>query len=198
MRKSAGFTLIELIIVTFVVAIVAAALIANFRSGEKQKRVNLSRDTIITALRTAQNYSLSGKQIPPPGQATEVRGSSRCANNSAAVSYWVEFPSSGTTFSIMAEDTCGAIINVQSYSLVQRTMFSSTAPYTLDTGSGASNRTSLAVRFLPPFGNMTATATANPLANNFAAFTTGTVNISFTDGTRPLTVTIDGISGRIQ
>jgi prepilin-type N-terminal cleavage/methylation domain-containing protein len=198
MRKQAGFTLIELLVVILMIGLVAGALIYNFRSGDKQKRVNLARDAVITAFRTAQNYALAGKQIPPPAQATHVRGSSRCASNNAAVSYWVEFPASGSSFYLMAQDTCGAIMRVETYVLVQRTQFASGSPFALDTGSGSAAQTTLAVRFMPPFGAMSATATATPVASNFNAFVSGSVAVTFNDGSVSKTITVDGISGKIQ
>jgi|GEM_PF-2231860 len=199
MRKQAGFTLIELIVVIFMIGMVAGALILNFRSGDKQKRVNLSRDTIITAMRTAQNYALAGRQIPPASQAPFVRGNPRCTtNNNAAVSYWVEFPQNSNSFQLMAQDTCGAVMSIQTYNLIQKTQFAANNPFTLNTGAGAGNNTALAIRFTPPFGVMTATTATTPVGASFSAFVAGTAAVTFNDGTRNVTVTFDGISGKIE
>ena len=197
-KKSAGFTIIEVLVVVLMMGLIAAALVYNFKAGEKQRRLILSRDNLISALRTAQNYALAGKQIPPAGQATWVRGNSRCGSDNSPVSYWVEMTSTTRNLDIMAQDRCGAVIRVQRIELVFQTRFPATAPMVINVGGTNSNATSLGIRFTPPFGTMTATSTANPLPTNFAAFTTATINVEFQDGTRTINVVADGISGKIE
>jgi type II secretory pathway pseudopilin PulG len=196
-RRQKGFTLIELMIIVFVMAMVGGALIVNFRQGEKQRRVNLMRDMVISALRSAQNYTLSGRQIPPPGQATHVRGPARCVNDNAALSYWVEF-TTATAFDIMAQDRCGAVIRMETFAAVAQTQFAGSTPYRLTTSLGSADSGSMAVRFTPPFGSMTAATTSGPVPGSFASFVGATITVEFQDGERQRTVNVDGISGRID
>jgi prepilin-type N-terminal cleavage/methylation domain-containing protein len=191
-NRQSGFTMIELIIVILIMGILSSMLIINFRAGERQKRVNLTRDTVITALRASQNFSLAGKQIP--ADAVRVRGSNRCSGDNAAVSYWTEM-TTGQNIDVMAEDRCGAIMRIQQFTLVLQTRFKPTSPFALTPGG---NGTAVAFRFTPPFGNMTATKNLNPLPGDFTAFTSGTINVEFQDGQRPRVITVDGISGRIE
>jgi prepilin-type N-terminal cleavage/methylation domain-containing protein len=197
LNSQRGFTLIELIIVIFIMGMLSGALIMNFRAGDRQRRVNLSRDTIISAFRTAQNLTLAGKQIPPAAQAPHVRGNTRCINDNAAISYWVEFTASNV-IDIMAEDRCGAIMRIQQFSLVPQTRFIVTNPFTLTNSSGSTSSTTIAVRFTPPFGTASATTTSAPLPASFNPFITSSLTIAYTDGQRTRTITMDGISGRID
>jgi prepilin-type N-terminal cleavage/methylation domain-containing protein len=197
MKNQKGFTLIEMLVVIFILALVSTAMIYQFREGDKQKRVNLSADAVSLALRTAQNYTLSGRQIPPSAQAPRVRGAARCtgaAVNNAASAYWVEFNSSSPTFNLMALDDCGAIMRIQSYQLTGRTSFRTANPFV--TVVGPVNN--LAVRFDPPFGNMTIATILNPAATDFDTFTTTTLHIQSEDGTRERAITVDGVSGKIE
>lgn len=196
-KKQPGFTLIELMIVVFVMALVAGALIVNFRQGEQQRRVSLMRDTVISAFRTAQNYTLSGRQIPPPAQAPHVRGNARCVNDNAALSYWVEFTASND-FDVMAEDRCGAVMLVQRFKGIAQTRFLTANPFALTTGTGTTNSTTIAIRFTPPFGVMSSTAAVGPLPASFNSFISATITLEHQDGVRQRTITVDGISGRID
>jgi prepilin-type N-terminal cleavage/methylation domain-containing protein len=197
MKKQSGFTLIELMIVVFVMAIVAGALIISFRQGERQRRTNLMRDTVISAFRTAQNYTLSGRQIPPAAQAPHVRGNARCVNDNAALSYWVEFTTSND-FDVMAQDRCGAVIRIQRFNGIAQTRFLTTNPFVLTTGAGPTNSNTIAVRFTPPFGVMSATSATAPLPTSFNPFVSATITIEYQDGQRQRTIRVDGISGRID
>jgi prepilin-type N-terminal cleavage/methylation domain-containing protein len=189
-----GFSMIELIIVIFIMGILSTALVMNFRAGDRQRRVNLMRDVIISSLRTAQNSALSGKQIPPG--ATFVRGNSRCLNDNAALSYWVEFTTSNN-IDLMAEDRCGAIMRVQRFDGVPQTRFLTSNPFSLTT-SGTTSSTTIAIRFTPPFGVITATTTSTPLPGAFNAFVSSNLSVEYQDGQRTRTIVVDGISGRID
>jgi prepilin-type N-terminal cleavage/methylation domain-containing protein len=198
-KSQRGFTLIELMIIVFIMALLSGALIMNFRAGDRQRRVNLSRDTIISAFRTAQNLTLAGKQIPAAstGLAPHVRGGTRCGSDNAAMSYWVEFTASNV-IDIMVEDRCGAVMRIQQFTLVGQTRFVGTNPFTLTNSSGTTSSSTVAIRFAPPFGTTSATTASAPLPAVFNPFITSTVTIEYTDGQRTRTITIDGISGRID
>jgi type II secretory pathway pseudopilin PulG len=192
-----GFTLVELLVVMAMTALVSGVMIYNFKSGDRQKKVALSRDAIILSLRTAQNYSLSGKQIPPPNIVPTVRGA-RCAGDDSPVSYWVEF-SDSNIIPLMAEDRCGAVIKVEEFRLVTDTRFSSTdTPFGILNGGLPIPGNYLAVRFTPPFGVMSAAVTPLPFGSDFDVFHSATAKIETNDAVRSRTIIIDAIAGRFE
>lgn len=201
-KQRKGFTLIELLVVMTMLSLVAGAMIYNFRKGEKQKRINLSKDTVVLALRTAQNYALTGKQIPPPNFAPHVRGAARCVGNNAAVSYWAEFAvnpgGSPAPIYVMGEDTCGAVMRVETYQVVPNTTFSD-PPFTNIINFVASNTNNIAVRFTLPFGNISSSTNLTPTPANFANFSSANIDINYVeDAAASRRITVDGISGRIE
>jgi prepilin-type N-terminal cleavage/methylation domain-containing protein len=197
-NKQKGFTLIELLVVIGMMTIITSALIINFKAGDRSKRVNLTKDTIISALRQAQNYTLSGKQIPLPAVAPHVRGNTRCASNNAPVSYWVEMHANSNNLDIMAEDTCGAVMRIQTYNLVQGTKFSPNNTFFTVRNAGNFSSPDLAVRFQTPFATMTVATIAAPLSGDFVTFSNSVVTFEHNDGLPEKTVTVDGISGKID
>lgn len=62
-KVSAGFTLIELVIVMAIVGIMASVIMASLTDGRTKKSVETNAHEFASALREAQNYALSGKQI---------------------------------------------------------------------------------------------------------------------------------------
>jgi prepilin-type N-terminal cleavage/methylation domain-containing protein len=197
--KSLGFSLIELLIVISMMALISGALIYNFRQGDMQKRVNLTVDTLILALRQAQDYTFAGKLIPPTTAAPFVRGTS-CGSATTGLqpaSYWVEIVNQ-TTFDIMGEATCGGIFRIQRYTTLQNTEFPQVSPYTLTTINGTSSPLYLSIRFLPPFATMTASSVANPTVSSFSQFNTATITVQYKDGAKTRNLNIDGISGKIE
>ena len=92
-----GFTLIEMLVVIAVVTTISAISVANFRNGEKQKRVVLASEIIVNALRNAQNFSLTSRQIQNAG----------CYSNTP-IAYSIVFPNvPATSILLYGYDKCG-------------------------------------------------------------------------------------------
>ncbi len=199
-----GFTLVEMLIIIFMMAMISTALILNFKQGDARKRVNLTRDNVITALRTAQNYTLAGKQIPTLVEAPRVRGNASCGSNTVttpSASFWIEFTGTNTA-DLMGEAQCtggNAVMRIQTFNLINSTEFPTSAFSITTTASGTSTASNLAVRFTAPFATMTATTTATPVASDFNIFTTASVKAQY-NNTPAYTkvITVDGISGKIE
>ncbi len=63
-KKSAqlGFTLAEMIVSVFILALLASIIIANYRAGQKQVNLQNAVNQLASDLRLAQNYTLAGKE----------------------------------------------------------------------------------------------------------------------------------------
>ncbi len=191
-----GFTLIELTIVCFVLALVSLALIVNFRTGEQSKRVSLARDTVISAVRYAQNQALSGSQIPR--SAVYVRGAGGTCTDYSLVSSWVEFVTGNNSAVVMAENRCGQVMRLLQYELPTQVQYQPSAPFALTAAGSSTPYSAGAIRFTPPFAQMTVSTQANPLPSTFSGFDLFTVNLEYMDGGRDTPVVVDGISGKIE
>jgi len=62
-RSKQGFTLIELIIVTAIMAILASLVVASHRTGQKQYNLSQAGQKLVSNLREAQNMAMSGVDI---------------------------------------------------------------------------------------------------------------------------------------
>jgi len=62
-KNKNGFTIIELLVVTAIIAIISAMVLANYRSGEKQYIFNQAMQKLVSDLRKAQNMAVSGSGI---------------------------------------------------------------------------------------------------------------------------------------
>jgi prepilin-type N-terminal cleavage/methylation domain-containing protein/uncharacterized repeat protein (TIGR01451 family) len=178
MNKNKGFTVIELLVSISILVIISGISVANFRNGEKQRKAALAADGLINAIRTTQNNTLTLKQID---------GSS-CANKSPLF-YYFTINYSGT-YTVNGTDNCNA----------SNVVITQTLPPNIrvQAGSlkvnGVAAATSANLKFTAPYAVMTAARDAGA----FAAFTTLTMTIEYSDGTRAKTVTVDGVSGKIE
>ncbi|MBX4187894.1 MAG: prepilin-type N-terminal cleavage/methylation domain-containing protein [Candidatus Doudnabacteria bacterium] len=195
-NRQSGFSLLELLVIVVIMVILGSVMIANFRQGERQKRVNLARDTVISAIRFAQNQTLAGKQIQRDTSVTVVRGT-RCATDNSVKSYWAEFDNTNT-ITIMAEDTCNAVMSTTSYTLPNRTKFAGSNPFQGQNTSGAFSSSTVATRFVAPFASITLSSTASPLGSNFTKADWIRFSIQSDDLVVTKTVLFDAISGNIQ
>ena len=185
-----GFTALELIIILAITAVITGFMLANFRTGDRQKRTSLAADTVTAALRQAQNYALSGKQIP--SNATPVSGSD-CRNGDNSADYYrVALSASGTTVSSYADHECGISFLIESSNLPQRTRIKSDG-LSVTFSSSPLSVGSVDVRFSAPFGRMTING-----GTGYADFANLNVTVQATDdAARTKTVRIDGVSGKI-
>lgn len=176
-----GFTLIELLAVILITATIAGISVASFRKAEKQKRAVIAADIVINAIRNSQNFTLTGKNI----------SNSSCAISKAPVSYILRV-SNTTTWVVWAEDACGVFNLIESYTLPAGTNNSSNLTINGSVVSG------LQIKFKPPFGAMTASSDVTLGAGSFSNFTTISIDVQTADGAVTKTVTVDGVSGRIE
>ena len=176
-HNQSGFTLIELIVVIFILGIISSIIIANFRNGEKSKRVTIGADTIVDALRTAQEDALTGKNT-----------SNSNANCKIPLYYFIDF-SYSNSFTLSAYNNCDVVEQIQTYTLPTNT--------TIKSGSiklnGLALPGHLKILFTLPF----ATSVANSVLGSFK-FTSVSLVVQATDGSFTKTVTIDGISNRVS
>jgi prepilin-type N-terminal cleavage/methylation domain-containing protein len=185
-NKQAGFTLIELIVSIFIIGILAGITIVNFRASERPKRAQLAADTYINAIRNAQNFTLTGKKID----------ASTCVINGVADKspqfYIIDFTVSQTS-DLYGIDKCNQAYLIERYTLIGGTRIRQNG-YVLN-GTPAP---AMQLRFAPPFGAIAASTSTNLNQGPFAAFTTATITIETTEGSNSKTITVDGVSGRIQ
>jgi prepilin-type N-terminal cleavage/methylation domain-containing protein len=168
-----GFTLIELIVVLFMMAMLSTIMLANFRAGQRQRSVQLAADTLVNAFRTAQSYTLSGKKI----------------GNCAPKYYYVTLTYS-TAYTLFALDSCGGTDTIQTYNLPVNVKFRSGQIKV----EGASASANAKIYFTPPFAKITASRDGGAAA----AIAQATFILESSDGSVSKTVTVDGVSGKVE
>lgn len=185
-KRSQGFTLIELMIATAVIAILSAVTIASFRTGEKNRSLSGGSDIIINAIRNAQNYTLAGKKIE--GSTCTISGIA----DKSPQAYLINF----TTAEVMnfwGLDKCNVTTLIETYNYPPNIKIQYNG-YKLN-GIPVSV---LKFKFTPPFGTMMVSSTPGiPNAPPFTGFTSASITIEHKDGGVSKTVIIDGVSGRI-
>lgn len=179
--RSYGFTLIEMLVVIFILALISSVSIANYRKAERQKRVAIAADIVTNAIRNAQNFSLTSRQL----------AASSCVQGKSPKSYIIFF-SFSQTLELYGVDKCDASFLIESYVYPTSTRIQSSG-YKLNGSSVAS----LQAKFTPPFAKLTASSGSNINTGTFNTFTTATVTVEATDGSFSKIVTVDGVSGRI-
>ena len=177
-----GFTLVELLIAIFIMTVIAGINIANFRATEKQKRVVIASDTVINAIRNAQNFTLAGKNTKNASPACRV-----------PQYYYLSFNYS-LTFAIVALNNntsiCGTTVDtIESYALPTNTRIRANGIKL----NGVSATSNMSLFFTPPFASLTAGIDSGGIGT----FTTATITVESTDGSVSKTVTVDGVAGRI-
>ncbi len=63
MNSKKGFTLIEILVVIFIVGLLSAVVFSNFRQGEKEYSLNANAQGLISELRKAQSMAMSGAGV---------------------------------------------------------------------------------------------------------------------------------------
>jgi prepilin-type N-terminal cleavage/methylation domain-containing protein len=176
-----GFTLIELLVVIVVTSIIATISLANYRKGERNRKVTIASDGLVQTLTTAQTNILSGKAIEP----------STCIQGKAPVAYTVTFQHGNQNIQMNAIDKCLISYPIQTYVISTGVRIKPVEGIKLN---GANVADTLLIRFNAPFGSIQA-STGGALVN---ITTPATVTVQSTaDTTFTRTVTVDGVSGRI-
>ncbi|MBU4256944.1 prepilin-type N-terminal cleavage/methylation domain-containing protein [Patescibacteria group bacterium] len=58
LKSQSGFTIAELLVGIFIIALISGIFIANYRSSDRQAKLNMAAQQVVSDIRTAQNYSL--------------------------------------------------------------------------------------------------------------------------------------------
>ncbi len=66
MKSLAGFTLIEVLVVTAVVGLLSVAMLTNYRSGQREISQRATIQAIAQAVRTAENKAFGADCVSPP------------------------------------------------------------------------------------------------------------------------------------
>ena len=72
--KGKGFTLIELVVVTFIIGLMTALLLTNYKQGEKEFALTRSAYLVSQGMAKAQEMSVSAKEFSCPGGTTVPEG----------------------------------------------------------------------------------------------------------------------------
>lgn len=174
--STSGFTLIEMLVVIFMIGIISTISITNFRAAERSKRVLLASDIVVNAIRNTQNFTLTGKNNP--GTASNCQTPRYVVN--------ILYPNRLT---IYEWNSCGGYDQVETFTLPANTRFQANGLKL----NGVNAAIAVAFYFTPPFASMTAQADSG----GKIVFTTATLTVESTDGVVSKTVTVDGVSGRI-
>jgi prepilin-type N-terminal cleavage/methylation domain-containing protein len=190
-RNKFGFTLIELMVTISILAFISTIILADFREGDRQKRVFLAADSVTNFFRQAQNYTLTGKQISSNFAA---ESGVRCINNNSPAYYRTDLSVNSSTIILRGEDTCGAVFKIEDHKFAPNTKVKEHRGIELSRGGVISHPSFAIVRFSPPFGKMTV-STNN--GGDYTEFTYLDVVVNYEGTQRARTVRIDGVSGRI-
>jgi prepilin-type N-terminal cleavage/methylation domain-containing protein len=180
-KKQLGFSLVELLVVVSIIAIIAGITVANYRKGEKSKRVTIAADTVVNALRNGQNFALTSRQIL----------TSSCNQGKAPKSYLVFF-SPAQNIDLYGVDKCDEAALIESYDYPVGVQIQANG-YKLN-GSPVS---ALQFNFATPFAKTT--VSQDTAVNNgvFVDFVSSDITVESEDGEFIRAVSVDGISGRI-
>lgn len=183
-QKSNGFTLIELLIAIAIMGILAAITLAGFHEGNKERAVVLGSDTIVTAIRTAQNYSLN----PQPIEA------STCATDKLPVEYRLVFSSSTNTILLRATDKCAVQSAVVTFTLPANVRVASGNNLKIDAAGVGAGGGILRLKFTPPFAKLSGSLNGGI----YNAFVQSTIKVESNDGAFSRQINVDGITGRVN
>jgi prepilin-type N-terminal cleavage/methylation domain-containing protein len=64
LKNVAGFTLIELMVVIFIMSLLASAMVLNLNSTRAARDLRIAQNLMVTNLRKAQSYTLSSRTLP--------------------------------------------------------------------------------------------------------------------------------------
>ena len=180
-KNHEGFTLIEMLVVMFIITTISTISITNFRKGQKQKELAIAADGVINAIRNAQNFTLASRQIQ----------NSTCNQGKVPVAYIIEF-SQSQAMNLYGIDKCSNVNSIESYRYPQNVRVQ-TNGYKIGSGSVSA----LQIKFSPPFGQMTVSESASANQGPFNNFTTSSIVIELSDASATKTISIDGVAGRI-
>lgn len=62
-KNSAGFTLVEILVVSFIIGLIAVTLIVSLRESNKESNLRFAAQNLVSVLKQAQTHTSSGKTI---------------------------------------------------------------------------------------------------------------------------------------
>jgi prepilin-type N-terminal cleavage/methylation domain-containing protein len=182
-----AFTLVELIVAIAIIVTLSSIVVANFQNGNKSRAVQAASDTVASAVRTAQENSLSSKVI----------STINCSSSKVPADYSLKFNSSQpTTITLWAYDKCrNPAMYVQTFTFPASIELKSGNSLELVNSSGTSSFIqNFEIKFAPPFGNLTISSGGGAYQKfNRAIITVGTLDSQFTKK-----IIVDGISGKVD
>lgn len=173
-----GFTIIELVVSIAIMATLTTIILANFRSGERSRRVQFAADQIVQDFRSIQNSVQTGA----------VSLNTTCAQGKIPANLFITIPTGAVGYDIMARDKCGSAFSVRTSTLPAQTRITS-----LSLNNSTAN--SVTVRTDPPFATLRACVNASCSPASFSEVKI-TVGLS-TDASISREVTVNGLSGQI-
>jgi len=179
-QKKSAFTMIELIVVIAITIVILTISLANYRQGEKSRRVALAMDGLVGVLKTAQNYSLAGKLTNNPDPLCRT-----------PQKYFVSIPYMGK-YSLKAINKCGDTETIETYEFPAQTNVKFYGMFLNNSSISFGN--SLEIGFNVPFGQVEGRISGG----NFESFIDAHIGIEFQDASVSKTVIIDGVSGRVD
>ncbi|MBI5037302.1 MAG: prepilin-type N-terminal cleavage/methylation domain-containing protein [Candidatus Kerfeldbacteria bacterium] len=79
--NSRGFTLLELLIVMFIIGVLTMIIVVNFNRGDKTQDLRSTSTQLIQSIRLAQGYSTGGNSLFFCGLGATQHAYERCAND---------------------------------------------------------------------------------------------------------------------
>jgi prepilin-type N-terminal cleavage/methylation domain-containing protein len=181
-KKYAGFTLVEMLVVVSIVTLVGGAIFTNFRSGQRESDMRETASDIASMLRRAQGAALSGLQY---------RGAS-------TLGYQVSFDFTTNTYSycpVLASAPPGSLCPASTTIETRKPQGKVRVVNAQATNeSNAFLSTSSSVVFKQPYGDISF------IKNDSDAYVTnGLITVSVMDDKNiPLFLVIDVVSGKID
>jgi len=141
LRPQAGFTIIELLVVIFMMSIIATLFVANYAGTRGPRNLRIAQNQLISNLRKVQSYTLSARNSP---------------NGLPARFYVVKFSTlspESYTIQVIDNSTPSSIIDTETVSLPQGITLAVSSPLLVEQpiGQTPSSSSCVQVGFLLPF-----------------------------------------------
>ena len=131
-KNSAGFTLVELIVVVTMTIMLTSIILVNFRPLREQQEINLATQDMISKIREVQNYVLSGRTLPVVDEAAR----------SYQIIFTSDFSSYAINYVISTGTTTLEVVNLPQNMKVQQVFL------------GVTPKANISVRIESPFGKI--------------------------------------------